>query len=166
MSASAAPISAARFAAALPDLPLSSLYGKVAEIKNSIAHLEISNIELQSYADNGDQDCESAIQENLAVIERMNERVQLLKQELESRGSRINDSATPTNGATDTTGMNTYTPEVINPDANGESYTTSITGTENFTTANGRIEGGRLNDEDLARLMRERLEQYDDGLHL
>ena len=93
MSNEATPISPARFSSALKDLPLSTLHLKAAELRNSIAHLDYSNEQLKPFADgtegdNGpDQDCTDAIKENEVVIQRMLERIQLLRQEVESRGS-------------------------------------------------------------------------------
>ncbi|KAF2842222.1 hypothetical protein M501DRAFT_1013577 [Patellaria atrata CBS 101060] len=88
MSADALPITPARFAAALPDLSLASLYAKAAELRNSIAHLQSSNSQLEPFAIDGDVDCYEAIQENKVVIERMLERIELLKREVEERGVR------------------------------------------------------------------------------
>ena len=51
MSSETQPISPARFAAALKDLPASSLALKVLELRNSIAHLDYSNAELKPFAD-------------------------------------------------------------------------------------------------------------------
>jgi len=95
MSNATAPISPARFAAALKDLPLSTLHLKAAELRNSIAHLDYSNEQLKPFAggtepsSNGvpDQDCVDAIRENEVVIERMKERIELLRAEVEGRGS-------------------------------------------------------------------------------
>jgi hypothetical protein len=92
MSHEAIPIPPARFAAALKDLPLSTLHLKAAELRNSIAHLDYSNEQLKPFADgteNGepDQDCVDAIRENEIVIERMQERIRLLREEVEGRGS-------------------------------------------------------------------------------
>jgi hypothetical protein len=86
MSSLASPISAARFASALADLPVSSLFAKAAELRNSIAHLEISNIQLQRLSDEGDEDYENAISENVEVIDRMKERIELVKNETVGRG--------------------------------------------------------------------------------
>ncbi len=87
------PITPARFAAALQDLPLSSLALKVAELRNSIAHLDYSNEQLKPFAhpatpgEEGDPDCAEAIVENEDVIARMNERIALVKDEVERRGA-------------------------------------------------------------------------------
>jgi hypothetical protein len=86
------PITPARFAAALHDLPLSSLALKVAELRNSIAHLDYSNEQLKPFAHpgggaEGDRDCAEAIVENEEVIRRMEERIGLVKEEVERRGA-------------------------------------------------------------------------------
>ncbi|TVY75957.1 hypothetical protein LSUE1_G004746, partial [Lachnellula suecica] len=95
MSSETAPISPARFAEALKDLPLSTLHLKAAELRNSIAHLDYSNEQLKPFAEgtessaNGqpDQGCVDAINENGIVIARMTERINLLRAEVEGRGS-------------------------------------------------------------------------------
>ncbi|KJZ76678.1 hypothetical protein HIM_04014 [Hirsutella minnesotensis 3608] len=98
MSADTMPISPGRFAAALKGLSPSMLHLKVLEIRNSVAHLQWSNDQLQPYADgsataadgddNGspDQDCVDAIRENEGVIDRMAERIALIRAEVEERG--------------------------------------------------------------------------------
>jgi hypothetical protein len=105
MSSDTLPITPARFAAALRDLPISTLHLKAAELRNSIAHLDYSNEQLKPFAYpsqypsseaaavgsdgaamEGDQDCEEAIKENEIVIQRMEERIGLLKAEAERRG--------------------------------------------------------------------------------
>ncbi|KAI9051103.1 hypothetical protein LZ554_005207 [Drepanopeziza brunnea f. sp. 'monogermtubi'] len=94
MSSEAAPISAARFASALCDLPLSTLHLKAVELRNSIAHLDYSNEQLLPFATgadastNGvpDPDCADAIRENEVVIARQTERIALLRAEVEGRG--------------------------------------------------------------------------------
>jgi len=83
MSAETTPITAARFAKALSDLSLSSLYLKVAELRNSIAHLEKSNAELEEYVrQEEDKDCYEAMLENREVIARMEERIELVRKEV------------------------------------------------------------------------------------
>ena len=86
MSAAVGPIPPHRFAEAIQDLPIGNLYLKAAEIRNSILHLQSSNAQLQRFVDEGDTDCVQAIQENREVIRRMEERVALLKSEVERRG--------------------------------------------------------------------------------
>ncbi|KKZ65751.1 hypothetical protein EMCG_08457 [[Emmonsia] crescens] len=93
MSATATPITPQAFAEALKSLPLSSLYAKASELRNSIAHLQRSNDELARYIaedspDGRDKDCEDAIRENEVVIVRMQGRIELLKVEVEGRGQR------------------------------------------------------------------------------
>jgi hypothetical protein len=96
-TASTEPISPARFAAALTDLSLPTLHLKVLEIRNSISHLRTSNIQLLPFAlgsetpvggvpGQPDPDCADAIRENEAVIERMQERIALVRAEVEGRG--------------------------------------------------------------------------------
>lgn len=90
MSSTTTPITPELFALAIKDLPSSSLHFKARELRNSLAHLDYSNQQLIPYTDgtNGepDQDCIDAIKENEIVIERHNERLGLLKVEVESRG--------------------------------------------------------------------------------
>ncbi|KAI1077163.1 hypothetical protein F5B20DRAFT_553370 [Whalleya microplaca] len=102
MSSETQPINPARFAEALKDLPAGSLALKVLELRNSIAHLDYSNAELKPYAEGQapvldqqgssgqaiqpDQDCIDAIAENEVVISRMQERIELIRVEVESRG--------------------------------------------------------------------------------
>jgi hypothetical protein len=105
MSADTTPISPARFAAALKDLSISMLHLKSLEIRNSIAHLQYSNDQLRPFAEGSatalssssstaadaapaqpDQDCIDAIRENEAVIDRMAERIALIRAEVEERG--------------------------------------------------------------------------------
>ncbi|KAG5981005.1 hypothetical protein E4U43_006667 [Claviceps pusilla] len=100
MSADTRPISPSRFAAALKDLSLSMLHLKVLEIRNSIAHLQYSNDQLRPFADGTatalgaeqgqpaqpDQDCVDAMRENEVVMERMAERIALVRTEVEGRG--------------------------------------------------------------------------------
>lgn len=94
MSSATLPISPAAFSAALKDLPLSNLHLKAAELRNSIAHLDYSNEQMKPFAEGTDPssnvpdpDCIEAIQENEGVIQRMQERIALLKKEVEERGA-------------------------------------------------------------------------------
>ncbi|KFY36325.1 hypothetical protein V494_05121 [Pseudogymnoascus sp. VKM F-4513 (FW-928)] len=91
MSSDALPIGTAAFAAALEPLPLSTLHLKAAELRNSLAHLEYSNAQLEPFArppvgQEPDVVCVEAIAENVIVMERMRERLALLQQEAEKRG--------------------------------------------------------------------------------
>ncbi|KAJ8606989.1 hypothetical protein MRB53_040586 [Persea americana] len=80
------PIDPARFASALVDLPADALFAKIEELKNSITHLHSSNQEMLPFAEAGDQDCKDAMFENLGVIARVNERIELIKKEIQNRG--------------------------------------------------------------------------------
>ncbi len=93
MSATAQPISPTAFAEAVQDLPVGSLHSKAAELQNSINHLCDSNEQLRPFSEEGDQDCTDAIHENKEVIERMQERIRLLRVEVERRGLRWSDDA-------------------------------------------------------------------------
>ena len=94
MSSENLSINPAVFAEAIQELPLSAVYGKVAELRNSIAHLHRSNTELLLFiadlprSENDDEEkkeLEGYIAENEGVIASMNERLSLLKTELENR---------------------------------------------------------------------------------
>ncbi|KAK0753949.1 hypothetical protein B0T18DRAFT_424414 [Schizothecium vesticola] len=84
-----------KFASALTSLPLSTLQLKVLELRNSIAHLDYSNEQLQPFASPSstsadapapDPICVEAIAENRVVIARMQERLGLVRAEVEKRG--------------------------------------------------------------------------------
>lgn len=102
MSAESRPISPEAFAAALTELPLSAVYAKALEIHNSMAHLERSNAELRLFIQEtpgGDKDCEEAVVENEDVIKRMQERIVLVRAEVERRGQKwIDLEGTPEEG--------------------------------------------------------------------
>ncbi|KAF4594659.1 secondary alcohol dehydrogenase protein [Ophiocordyceps camponoti-floridani] len=103
MSADTTPISPSAFAVALKDLHPSSLRLKLLETRNSMAHLLYSNDQLRPFADGSvsimgapsdappDQDCIDAMRENNVVIDRMLERVALLRIEFELRGLEWTD---------------------------------------------------------------------------
>jgi hypothetical protein len=200
MSNEATPISPARFAAALKDLPLSTLHLKAMEIRNSIAHLDYSNEQLKPFADgtepsaNGhpDQDCIEAIKENEIVIARMQERIALLKAEVEGRGSswlefqsaeelqegdeRLVNGIGESDGDVEMEGQERsdawrdgtfQTGRVVNGEVmmDGDS---GVNGATNGTTNTG----GRLDDEALRRAMEERMRALanegddEEGMHL
>ncbi|PQE25704.1 secondary alcohol dehydrogenase protein [Rutstroemia sp. NJR-2017a BBW] len=149
MSSEALPISPARFASALKDLPMSTLHLKAAEIRNSIAHLDYSNEEMKPFAEgrapecvNGekDQDCVDAIKENELVIERMVERLNMLKAEVEERGGVWGEFDKPAEGEVEGEAL-------VNGAVNGESNPNvgagaATNGDGTFTT--GRIVGGEV----------------------
>lgn len=132
MSSDALPISNLRFAAALKDLSLASLHLKTLEIRNSLAHLAYSNAQLRPFAegiqptldtassapantdaaaggdgDNSrnyepDPDCVEAIRENEAVMQRMCERIELVRAEVEGRGVSWREFEAPAEEMEDT----------------------------------------------------------------
>ncbi|KAH7162997.1 hypothetical protein B0J13DRAFT_537511 [Dactylonectria estremocensis] len=198
-SADTTPISPARFAAALKDLSVGMLHLKVLEIRNSIAHLQYSNDQLKPFAEGSetaadaggsgpDQDCVDAIRENELVIDRMAERVAIIRAEVEERGLGWNEFQ-----SRDEAGSKTEDePENINGTAAAPSTLTSAPGAAGNpwtdgtfqvgTIRNGEIHmdaqpsqltGGSLSDEQLRRALEERMRDLatdDDndegGMHL
>ncbi|KIW06820.1 uncharacterized protein PV09_02500 [Verruconis gallopava] len=161
MSSESRPISPTRFRAAIQDLPLGNLYAKAAELRNSIDHLKRSNNDLAEFAE--DSDCKLAITENLEVIQRMEDRILMLQQEVERRGMRWAEGDNYKEGMLEPgenvvmNGMDSPTPEI-----NGNPSES----TERGNTSTSR---GRLTDEQLRRLISERIEQSeneDEGVHL
>ncbi|KAF6234406.1 hypothetical protein HO173_007439 [Letharia columbiana] len=159
MSSTAIPIPPQRFAEAIKELPLANLHSKAAEVRNSIAHLLISNQQLQPFADEGDSDCAEAIRENLVVTQRMEERISLLKREVEGRGFKWGEDET--------------NPE--NVESNGHAGVEEIRRASRITSTRGGPStprsGGQLGDGELARRLREQMEEDDDdeaqdGVHL
>ena len=123
MSSDSRPITTARFAAALAELPISALYAKHAELSNSITHLESSNKQLEDFArENDDRDCYEALLENRQVMKNFNERMDLIRKEVEEVRSlpwrprdevevRTEEGAIELNGAAPTqNGTNGSTP--------------------------------------------------------
>ena len=160
MSSSSQPIPPHRFAEAIKELPLSNLHSKAAEIRNSISHLEASNQQLKSYADDGDRDCAEAIQENVSVIQRMEERIRLLKVEVEGRGFRWGeDDENSDDGGTITNGL-------------GHNERSETNAQLSVDTRQGISGDSSLGDEELVRRLREQMEEYQDeeemeeGVHL
>jgi hypothetical protein len=149
MSSGAQPIDPARFAEALESLPLENLHAKAAELRNNIAHLKSSNAQMLPFADEGDDVCKEAMFENLAVIGRMNERIRLLREEVERRGMRWSEGEVEDK-------------EGVNGHAEGEGQ---ANGTAN---SNERAESGRLTDDELRRQLEERMDVdgEEDGVHL
>lgn len=92
MSCSSLPITPTAFSEAIKELPLSAVYSKAAELRNSIAHLQRSNTELRAFlvescdSDEEKKELEGYISENEAVMASMNERIALLRTEIENRG--------------------------------------------------------------------------------
>lgn len=212
MSADTTPIAPARFAAALADLPLETLHLKVLEIRNSIAHLQYSNDQLRPFAEGSaaplssapadatdittaaaqgpDQDCVDAIRENEGVIDRMAERIALVRMEVERRGvgwaefesmdeveAKRNEAgpeaAHPTTATTN--GVNGDGGEAASssPWTDGTFQTGTIRNGEVHLDARpGQRQGGTLSDEELRRRIEEQMRDLgsdgdaDDGMHL
>ncbi|KEQ61535.1 uncharacterized protein M437DRAFT_51116 [Aureobasidium melanogenum CBS 110374] len=159
MSHEALPIDRARFAEALESLPLDALHSKVAELRNNMNHLRYSNEQMVPFADEGDQgnsdvdgeDCKDAMYENLVVISRMNERIDLLRAEVEKRGMRWSEAEVEDR-------------QVSERMVNGDSAST--------TTTQSQPRSGRLTDDQLRAQLEARLAQdtqdvqEEEGLHL
>ncbi|KAJ6142641.1 hypothetical protein N7471_002094 [Penicillium samsonianum] len=92
MSTESLPITPGAFAEAIKELPLAVLYSKVSELTNSIAHLHRSNAELRAFltesndSEEDKKELEGYVAENEGVAVSMNERISLLKTEVENRG--------------------------------------------------------------------------------
>lgn len=92
MSSESLRIDPAAFAEAIKELPLSAVYSKVAELRNSIAHLHRSNAEIRLFLAESQEPEEEKkelggyVTENEGVIASMKARIELLKTELENRG--------------------------------------------------------------------------------
>ncbi|CAF9920099.1 MAG: hypothetical protein GOMPHAMPRED_001977 [Gomphillus americanus] len=165
MSSSSAPISAERFTLAVADLPLANVYAKAAEIRNSIAHLQNSNHQLQPDADGGDRDCAEAIAENIGVIGRMQERLNLLKNEVERRGYNW-DEGRPNGVNGDAMDLD----EDMSPAQHSNAGSSNMVGLqEHQPTSTAAGSGPRSNpsEADLLASLVSRLQESDEhGLHL
>ena len=161
MSASVNPITPEQFAAALESLPLGSLHSKAAEIRNAIAHLQTSNEALQGYANDGDKDCAEALEENQLVITRMEERVELLKVEVERRGYMWEERGVIQQDSK-TNDQNLTDHSAVRSTAGGNQ--TQGDASEQAETNSAR----RLGDDELARRLRERMDTDEStgGLHM
>ncbi|KAF5019832.1 hypothetical protein F66182_8145 [Fusarium sp. NRRL 66182] len=191
-SADTRPIAPARFAVALKDLSIGMLHLKVLEIRNSIAHLQYSNDQLKPFAEGTettpsgaasepDQDCIDAIRENEVVVNRMAERIALIRAEVEERGLdwtefQSRDEATSKNDEDVlVNGDAPATPETENRHEawnDGTFETGTIrNGEVQLDRQAGRREGGSLSDEQLRQALEERMgdlgtEDDDGGMHL
>lgn len=180
MSSESEPISPRRFAAALPSLPLSTLRLKVLELRNSISHLLYSNAELKPFADADppDEVCAEAIRENEVVLERMLERISILKEEVENRGARwdeFEDGSTADSGAKNGEGQEVEARETEDGEEGAHpawSDGTFQTGTIRLEPSGDAQTGGSLSDAELARQLEERMRALDEedstqnGVHL
>ncbi|KAK3394780.1 hypothetical protein B0H63DRAFT_461926 [Podospora didyma] len=202
MSSDAQPITPARFAEALPSLPLSALHLKVLELRNNIAQLDYSNEQLRPYAlgtaiplssastttegeahQQADPDCVEAIRENEEVIARMNERIQLVRAEVEGRGhswtefqskeeaeaaaeaARLAARVNGVNGAGHDDDEEEDTPTTTEQQhsawRDGTIQTGVIRGGEvqmNNTASSSSTAGGRIDDEALRRLVEQQMQ--------
>ncbi|KAI9904913.1 hypothetical protein N3K66_001442 [Trichothecium roseum] len=209
MSADTTPIAPARFAAALADLSVETLHLKVLEIRNSIAHLQYSNDQLRPFAEGSavplssapseaaaittatvqepDQDCVDAIKENEGVIDRMAERIALIRIEVEGRGVswaqfESMEETEAKRGEAGPEAAPTTTTNGVNGDGEAASSSPWTDGTfQTGTIRNGEVQldaqpgqrqGGTLSDEELRRRIEERMRDLgsdgdtDDGMHL
>ena len=208
MSADALPINPGRFAEALKDLSLASLHLKVLEIRNSIAHLDYSNEQLRPFAEGTeptldaavghtpgqpDQDCVDAIKENEQVIERMQDRIRMIRVEVEGRGCSWTEfqskeeleAERAAQGLSNGDGTTAPGPGQSNgtPSSGAQTHQAWTDGTfQTGTIRNGEVHmdgqqqqgssntGGRLTDEQLRRALEERLredqDEDDEGMHL
>ena len=145
MSSDSQSISAARFAAALPALSLESLRAKAVEIRNSRTGMKTATSEM--------------------VIERMVNRIELLKTEVEGRGMRWveeEQDGTEKNGesAGEDGGI-----DGVEAHRNGSGGVTAVGTADSTRTAPAA--SGRLTDEELRRILTERMGDGDeDGVHL
>lgn len=153
------PIDPARFASALEDLPVDALFSKAAELANSIEHLHSSNQQMLPFAEAGDQDCKDAMFENLAVITRINQRIGLIRQEVEKRGLRWSEGEVEDAEAVKPTNV----PDMVN--GHGQLVNGNHSAQTN-ATAQTATQSGSLTDEELRRRLGALIEDEDDGVHL
>jgi hypothetical protein len=154
MSSEALPISPAAFAEAITELTLPVLYAKVAELRNSIAHLQRSNAELRTFitesceTEADKRELEGYIVENEGVKESMDARIALCKAEVERRGQTWIE-------LDEITGSEEGKPE-------GEGTTRS----ESTSATVAPTANGNGNTEASARRSTERDNEGDDGVYL
>lgn len=179
MSSESRPIDPLRFAEALETLPLDALHAKAAELANSIEQLRSSNEQMVPFADEGDADCKEAMFENLGVITRMHNRVELIKAEVEKRGMPW-PSEERERGAVDVRRLREFGMEGENGEqivvGRQESEAPAVNGTATASangTAGGEGDGaraqqsGRLTDEELRRQLEAQMGMDDEeGVHL
>ncbi|KAI5274213.1 hypothetical protein E4T47_02682 [Aureobasidium subglaciale] len=153
MSHEALPIDRVRFAEALESLPIDALHSKVAELRNNMDHLRFSNEQMVPFAEDGDQDCKDAMYENLIVINRMNERIEMIRAEVEKRGMRWSEAE-------------------VEDRQTSEAMVNGYTTTNTSQTQSSQAQSGRLTDEQLRAQLEARLaqdtqdDQEEEGLHL
>ncbi|PON28052.1 hypothetical protein TGAM01_v203189 [Trichoderma gamsii] len=166
MSADTTAISPARFASAIKDLSIGMLHLKVLEIRNSIAHLQYSNDQLKPFADGTsvalggestssaepDQDCIDAIKENEVVIDRMAERLAIVRMEVEDRGIswtefQSQDEVAVAGAAANTdAGVEGIEEAAINGLVNGELATSQAGETRHSAWTDGTFQTGTISN--------------------
>ncbi|KAL1306740.1 hypothetical protein AAFC00_005405 [Neodothiora populina] len=156
MSHEALPIDAPAFARAIQDLPVDALHSNAAELTNNIRHLKSSNEQMMPFADEGDQDCKDAMFENLIVIGRINERIDLLRAEVERRGMRWADAEVEESSANASAGE-----RLVN--GTGTSSTTTTTTAAATTRDATNTSSGSLTDAELMARLQERMNEDEDG---
>lgn len=176
------PIPPSQFALALEALPLDALHSKEAEIRNSIQHLRHSNAQMLPFAEEGDRECREAMFENLAVIGRMNERVGLIRMEVERRGMRWSEGEVEDNeqaGGKEGEMLANGQRGLVNGEGaamtNGVGHA-AVSGADDGEVPHQRPDvppSGRLTDEELRRQLEAQIgggggedEDRDDGVHL
>ncbi|KAL2794261.1 hypothetical protein BJX66DRAFT_338078 [Aspergillus keveii] len=155
MSSDALPITPAAFAEAITELTLPVLYAKVAELRNSIAHLQRSNAELRTFitesceTEADKRELEGYIAENEGVKESMDARIALCKAEVERRGQTWIE-------LDEIIGSEQGKPEEEGPTRSGSTVATAPAPTTNGTGNAGESE----------RRSSERDNEGDDGVYL
>lgn len=149
MSTESLPITLAAFAEAIKELPLSTVYAKASELRNSIAHLRRSNEELRAFVNEScdtegeARELETYITENEQVMGSMNERISLLKSEIEGRGQQwieLEDTAADTTANEDQQSSSAFAPGtngVAGERGNSVQHESSTLDTQNDQGQNG-----------------------------
>jgi len=174
MSETTTPIDPTRFAEALEGLPIDSLHAKAAEIRNSQTHLRHSNEQMLPFAEEGDQDCKDAMFENLAVIGRMNQRVELIRAEVEKRGMRWSEGEVEdregVNGEAMVDGEGRVVNGTVGATTNGVDGEATVDSAVSGEVPAPRAPSGRVTDEELRRQLETQMGEDDDedgeGVHL
>lgn len=157
MSVETLPITPVAFAEAIKELSLPVLYAKVAELRNSVAHLQRSNQELRLFitesceSDAEKQELEGYIAENEGVKGSMNERIRLCKAEVEGRGNAWIELDPEANEATTTRREENQEREQDRPAAPGSTAGAAVNGassTTNEPTEESGTEESRSRDGD------------------
>lgn len=139
------------FADAIKELPLSALFAKASEIRNSIAHLHRSNDEMKAFvaesceSEEDKREIEGYVSENEGVLARFTERIALLKAEVERRGQQwieVSNGTDSNKDNADGQGEQTASPET-QPVANGTVEGQDRRDRTDQETGNGDAEAGQ-----------------------